>query len=311
MLASPFALNDMMHVDGVPHLTFEGLARVARAVILEFVRRAPTSEKEEYEYWNDFPNMLRAPLAPSMWIHIADKYTSDTAYVYLNGFAAQVEQNLLNPKQQITDIRAVTAKIETLLPGLAKPAQRHPLAALHFWFSYFLPREESNLSRQRIEKYIAELGSECVEGFFLYVFLNQLPPWPANACEAIFETYLRKRYDKKRLNVGTVLSAAGALTIAEMHRVAGDTASARRLIERAVDEFPGLSRLRVYEANLDATLPPILWEEILLPAHAEPTSPAGGKVPPKSTKLNRRLVDVGRAKRAPAIRPASRQRRIN
>ncbi|OBR53099.1 hypothetical protein [Paraburkholderia tropica] len=295
-LASPFVLVDMMHVDGAPHLTFEGLARVARAVILEFVRRAPTSEKEVYEYTADFPNLLRAPLDPSLWIHDADRYTPDTAHLYLNGFAEQVERHLLNPVQKLTDIRAVTAKIETMLPGLAKPEQRRPLAALHFWFSYFLPREESNLSRQRIERFIAELDSECVEAFFLYVYLNQLPTWPVTSCEAIFETYLRKRYDKKRLNVGTVLGAGGALTIAEMYRNAGDTAAARRFIARAVDEFPGLSRLREYEANLEATLRPVQWQQILLPAPVEPASPARGQVSAKSTKLNRRLVDARRAK---------------
>ena len=297
MLAHPISLGDLMPIDGVPHLTFEGLARVARAVILEFIKRAPTSEHEQYEYWNDFPNMLRARLASSEWLHQAEHYTQENAYDYLNGFLEQVEQNLLNPAQKFTDIRAVTAKIETLLPGLAKPEQRRPLTALHFWFSYFLPDEEREQSRQRIRKYIIELNSESAEAFFLHVFGNQLPPWPVEACEGIFETYLRKRYDRKRLNAGIVLGAAGALTIAEMYRLAGDDDDARRMVAQAVEEFPGFHRLHEYEANLESTLQPILWEQILFPAHAESQPPANANAQVKLAKLNRRLKEAGRIKR--------------
>ncbi|CAE6754022.1 hypothetical protein [Paraburkholderia nemoris] len=297
MLASPMALTDVMHIDGSCYLTFEGLARVARSVILEFVSRAPITEREAVSYWDDFPNLLKAPLAPSLWIHNADQYSAQFGYLYLNGFLQQVEQNLLNPAQQLTDIRGVTAKIETLLPSLAQPEQRRPLAALHFWFSYFLPDEERERSRERIGKFIRELDNECAEGFFLYVFGNKLPPWSVGSCETVFDTYIRKRYDKRRLNVGVVLGAAGALTVAEMYRLDGDESAARRLIARAVEEFPGIAHLREYEASLQPALEPILWEKILLQI---PTPSAGSPEHPharKLTKLNSRLLKTKRGAR--------------
>ncbi|QCP48327.1 hypothetical protein FAZ95_03480 [Trinickia violacea] len=288
LLASPMALTDLMHVDGVPLLTFEGLARVARSVILEFICRAPKTEYEEFAYVDDFPNLLRAPLAPSMWIHNAEGYSLQSAYLYLNGFLQQVEQALLNATP-VTDIRNVTAKIETLLPSVAKPEQRRPLIALHFWFSHFLAEEEKSHSRQRVSHFISELQTECPEGFFMYVYGGQLPPWTARSCEAIFETYVRRRYGEKKLNVGAVLGAAGALTIAEMYRLAGDDGSARRLIGRAVEEFPGIARLREYEASLDDSISPISWWKILWPEPQSSTSPAASERAKKLAKLNRRL----------------------
>jgi hypothetical protein len=288
LLASPRALTDLMTVDGMPFLTFEGLARVARSAILEFVRRAPTTEYEEFAYTDDFPNLLRAPLAPSMWIHNAEGYSLQYAYLYLNGFLQQVEQALANAAP-VTDIRDVTAKIETLLPSLAKPEQRRPLIALHFWFSHFLADEEMHDSRQRVANFIRELDTECPEGFFLYIYRGQLPPWKAENCEAIFEAYMRRRYGEKKLNVGTVLGAAGALTIAEMYRLAGDEAATRRLIARAVEEFPGVARLREYEADLGDSPSSIVWWKILFPEPEPSTSsPASGQTK-KLAKLNRRL----------------------
>ncbi|PXX38267.1 MULTISPECIES: hypothetical protein [Burkholderia] len=288
LLASPMALTDLMAVDGMPFLTFEGLARVARTVILEFISRAPTTESEEVAYMDDFPNLLRAPLSPSMWIYNAEGYSVQSAYLYLNGFLEQVEQALLSASP-VTDIRGVTEKIEVLLLSLAKPEQRRPLIALHFWFSHFLPKEERHRYRKRMDNFISELDTECPEGFFLYVYGGQLPPWSAESCEAIFDTYIRRRYGGKKLNVGTVLGAAGALTIAELYRLAGDEDSARRLIARAIDEFPGLARLREYEANIGDSVPPIAWWTILLPEPKSSKSSATGSQPNKLIKLNRRL----------------------
>lgn len=296
LLASPMALTDIIQIDGSPYLTFEGLARVVRTVILEYVSRAPTAERESVAYWDDFPNMLRAPLAPSMWIHNAEQYSHHVSYMYLNGFLQQVEQNLLNPSEPLTDIRAVARRIESLLPTLAKREQRRPLTTLHFWFSYFLPVDERDRSRERIEKFISELDTECAEAFFLYVFLNSLPKWSAESCEAIFETYIRKRYEKQRLNVGKILGAAGALTVAEMYRVSGNEVAARRLIARAVEEFPAIAQLRKYEASLKPSLEPIVWQQILLPSASSSSSVSNTSVK-RLTKLNRRIPKNKRVRR--------------
>lgn len=293
LLASPMALTDLMPIEGVPYLTFEGLARVARTVILEFIRRAPTTEREDFFYTDDFPNLLSAPLDPSLWIHNAEGYSVQSAYMYLNGFLQQVEQRLLNPNLRVTDIRGVTAKIEKLLPSLAKPEQRRPLAALFYWFCHFLGTEERQSAFGRQEKYIKELETECAEGFFLYIYEGSLPPWSADKCTALLELYIRKRYNKGQLNVGSILGAAGALTIAEMYRRSEDQDAARRLIAWAVEEFPGLAKLREYEASLDGPLQPVVWWEILLSTPALNSNLGDSNTPQKLSKLNRRLSNVG------------------
>ncbi|MGF6572502.1 MULTISPECIES: hypothetical protein [Paraburkholderia] len=102
LLAPPRFLTEVMHIDGTPRLTFEGLARGARSVILEFIRRAPTSKREEFDYTNDYPNLLRMPLAPNMWIRNPEVLTTDTTHLYLNGFFIEREQQRLHPTTPIT-----------------------------------------------------------------------------------------------------------------------------------------------------------------------------------------------------------------
>lgn len=292
LLASPNSLAEVLHIDGTPHLTFEGLARVARSVILEFIRRAPTSEREAFDYTNDFPNLLRMQLAPNMWIGNPAGLTPETTYLYFNGFLQEVEQQLLHPSTPITDLRKVTEKIGELLPALAKPEQRLPLVTLHYWFAQWLPDEERSAAMAKLGTYHQELDGESAEALFLYVFENRLPPWPAEQCEALFDTYFRLRYRDKRLNAGSVLGAAGLLAIAEKYRLADQDADARRLIGRAVEEFPGIVELREFESHLGEDLPSIGWWQVLLPERA-PSPPAKNAEQNKRlTKLNKRLVNA-------------------
>ncbi|SDI13108.1 hypothetical protein SAMN05216466_12774 [Paraburkholderia phenazinium] len=308
LLASPHSLAEVMHVDGSPHLTFEGLARVARSVIHEFVRRAPRSKREEFDYQKDFPNLLTMPLAPSMWIHNAANLTADSAYVYLNGFLHEVEQQQLNPSAPVTDIRKVTEKIDNLLPALAKPEQRLPLVTLHYWFSHWLPADERKKAISRLGTFLGDLEGESAEAFFLYVYEGRLPPWPAKTCEDLLDKYFKFRYRDKRLNVGSLLGAAGLLAIAEKFRLAEQDREARRLIARAVEEFPGMARLWEFESRFGEELPPIGWWEVLLPegvASAESKNMATGKT---LSKLNARLRPSAKP-RAPLHRRAVPQTR--
>ncbi|WP_175995725.1 hypothetical protein [Burkholderia stabilis] len=303
LLSSPHTLAEVTQVDGSPHLTFEGLARVARAVIHEFIRRAQRSEREEYDYQKDFPNVLMLPLAPSMWIHNPTPLTVDSAYVYLNGFLQEVEHQLLNPATPITDIRKVTERIDSLLPGIAKPEQRLPLVTLHFWFSHWLPHKEREKAISRLGAYLGELNAESAEALFLYVYQCRLPPWPAETCEALFNTYSRFRYRDKRLNAGSLLGAAGLLAIAEKYRLAEQDTEARRLITRAVEEFPGMARLREFESRLGEELPTIGWWEVLLPERVTSAESKNSAARKRLTKLNIRLRP-SKKPRAPVRRRA-------
>lgn len=208
--------------------------------------------------------------------------------VYLNAFFSEVERSLLDPSMPVTDIRGVTAKIESLLPSLAKPEQRRPMLTLHYLFCHCMPGAERSKSFERVKRFIPELSTPSSESFFLYVFEGRLPDWSAQSCEALLLAYFRRRYESGHLDVGALLGAAGALTVAELYRTVDET-SARRLVSWAVDQFPSIRRLREYEATLATDgFQPILWWKILLPEREIPPPPTTGQSR-KLEKLNGRL----------------------
>jgi hypothetical protein len=295
-LVSNPSFNDISIVDFKPHLTFEGLARVSRTVIREFIGRAPKTKQEQYEFTNAYPNLLRMQMAPQYWIHNANDFSHKNSYLYLNAFLSQVTEHLLDQTKKVTDIRAVTTKIEALLPTLAKPEQRRPMLLLYYLFIYCLPRNERSEAVERIRTYLSDLDTPSSESLALHTYEERMPDWQLNTTEEVLQNYMERRYSSEGLDAGPILGAAMALTVAEMYRPT-DEGSARRLISWAVDQFPGLRTLRKYETSLTANeLAPIQWRDILLPNKvSDATSPVTR--PKRLEKLNRRLASKSKCRR--------------
>lgn len=77
---------DTLPFDGVPALSLQGLKRLARHVVREFVSRAPTGVDEDFDYRAHLPGRLTLPLAPQYWIHYADGLTPARVPRIVEGF---------------------------------------------------------------------------------------------------------------------------------------------------------------------------------------------------------------------------------
>lgn len=68
-LTSPRHFREQVELlDRRTALTFQGLLRVVRAVILEYVRRRPQLDKEPCDYQRDIPNIVWGRWAPAAWV---------------------------------------------------------------------------------------------------------------------------------------------------------------------------------------------------------------------------------------------------
>jgi hypothetical protein len=69
-------------------LSIEGLNRLARQVIREFVAHAPTEQIDEFDYRTALPNLPRVELAPQYWIGSPDGLSKETAGLYFDGLVS-------------------------------------------------------------------------------------------------------------------------------------------------------------------------------------------------------------------------------
>jgi hypothetical protein len=264
--------HEAMIVDGQPTLTFAGIARVAHHVIETFVARAPKKETEEFDWRKDLPGMLTMQAASHNWVGNPQGFDATTAQQYLVAFIGQLVGRLLQPSATITDIRPVLEKVEALVPGLAKPAQRLPMLALYFTFNLVVPEDCRSAGHQKLlELYGGDFDVPSIISLAGHLVTGQNPQWPLLVMEELHARYFRERHHANTFELGPILEAAFTLRLAEQNRAAGDFTRALELIGFAVEICPKCVSLRNFEASIQLDeLVAIDWQAILLPAAAPP-----------------------------------------
>ena len=257
---------DTVLVDRVTLLTFQGLARLTRHVITEFVRRQPKMKKENYDYWDEQSGILQVPLVdfdPNYWIHKVDGLTVDSGRERLEGFLSQVVACLRQEHDaSVTDIQDMLSKTVKKFPNMNKE-QRRPFLALIILFNELVPHDSQMDGISKVDKkYIEVIESPSPEAMLVNLLLNETPNWHLDEHEKVYREYLISYSKKSGLKVPPSLVAGCALEIAERHRASGNIERARKLVTSAVENYPGHEPLYILERTLDPDKP-INWREIV------------------------------------------------
>lgn len=264
--------HEAIMADGKPTLTFAGLARVARHVINTFIARAPKTDTEEFDWMKDLPGTLQMEMAAESWLSDPRPFDVKSAQKYLSAYSQQVMGWLQQPTRPLNDLRPVLAKIETLLPGLAKPRQRLPLLALYYIFNWYVPEDlRTKRYPALIEAYESDFKDPSFVSLLAQLVTCQNPDWTLPQTEELHARYFRQRHYAETPQFGRVLEAAFTLQVAEQNRTAGNVARARELLAFAVDACPENADLRSFEASIPSDeVAEIDWHAILLPATRAP-----------------------------------------
>lgn len=258
--------NDLLIIDGKPTLTIQGLARVARSVICEFVSRSENVDREVYDFWPEVPGRLTAQISPAMWITNAQSYTVANARLYLNGYLSLLAQAWLTGSPLSADMRHVLKKIELLVPGTKKPRERLPMLALYYIFGSSCTPESYEYRHMLLRTYPADYFSPSIESLLAHLFAEEHPNWTVEESENLLAEYMKQRHHKNSNNFGPLFGAALTLFVAELHRATGDEPACRKLITQAVENFPNFPTLREFEARIkESAIQPIVIDEVLPP----------------------------------------------
>jgi hypothetical protein len=268
LLMGPFSHVETWDIDGHPTLTFEGLARLARHVITQFVQRSPKLERETFDWHSGLPNLLQMQLAPQYWIGRPEGYAALTATMWLQSFLTQVTATALRaPGAVLTDLTAILDKIETLQLDTVGPSPRRPMLTLYHLFIVVAGEKYSRAQHLGLlERYKTDFREPTVEELAINLVAGTEFRWNLSQLEALHDSYYRERRWKNSLMLGELLEAMFTLRLAEMNRMAANEIRARELITFAVEAFPGQHNIRALEQGLGLDkLAPINPRAILLP----------------------------------------------
>jgi hypothetical protein len=252
------------------HLTLQGLSRLMRSVIIEFVTRQPSIDIEPYNYHLERSGVVQMRLDPQYWVGRTQSEITDAGRDKLEGFLQQLASCLLRePNSVLTDLRPVLAAACEFVPRIEKRL-RMPYLALHALFNMHVAKQDSAEMSPAIEALIEqELGESSSEALIAHALSGQTVPWSLEIHRAAIHSYLRRRAAENGLRFPRTFEAAIALELADRYRCAGDMEECQAMMALAVENHPGHPGLLEFETNLQPTVP-ISWRDVMLPAAEQP-----------------------------------------
>ena len=254
------------------YLTLQGLSRLMRNVIIEFVACQPSLDREPYPgYYLERSNIIQLRMAPQYWVGNAEGDLLSAGRSKLEGFLEQlVSCQLREEGAVLTDLRPVLSVVADVVLG-AKRDPRLPYLVLYALFNMVVPVEQKAPVSEGVEKLIQQdLSQPSSEALLVYTVAGMAPGWTLEVHDQTIESYFKRRGSPSGLRFPRFYEAAVSLGLAERYRIAGDIVNCRRLVALAVESHPGHQRLVELEASIDLDTP-IRGADVLLP-RSEPES---------------------------------------
>lgn len=257
-------------IDDKKWLTLQGLSRLARHVIIEFVMRQKNIEKEPYNYSLERTNILQVYLAPEYWIAAPD-FSEGAGIRKLEGFLSQLKECLTNtPNAKVTDLTNVLDEFALRIDTL-KQVDKKAFLALYILYNAYLNNsfENREVRVKKVKRFIAKhedkISNPCVEGLIVTSLLTLSFEWNIEIHDKYLKQYFRERDKKLKIRCPDIFESGMILQLAERYRETGNEKIVLELIEMAVENLPSHKGLRHFEIEYKQQPQPIDSKEILFP----------------------------------------------
>ena len=269
LTVGPLVSGETIRTDGTTQFTFRGLARLARHVILGFVRDQPKLGHEPYDYQLERHGIVQLRLAPHYWVGRTEGVNLSSGIKRLQGFLDQLSSHLSNEKDAvITDLQPVLAKAEQLMAS-GEEKSRRPFLALYILFNALVGHDQRMANAGEIErKFGGDLQKPSVEVMLVYLILRASPDWRLSDYQSVIDQYFNQRNNRNGLRLPRTFEAGILLHTAEQYRLEGENSRAREMLSKATECHPGHKPLRETEENFvpDGAID---WFEIVFPGSAD------------------------------------------
>ncbi len=233
-----------------PMLTLEGLSRLARHVIRQYVDRAPDGTGEEFNWRAALPGLIHAHLAPQYWLWQHGGFDHDSAERYLTGFIEHLVG--LERSEPIADLTGVLEAIEQQVRGLQVGPARSAMLAIYLLWHRVTAAE---LHRPDAEAILAlaaeELAPPGMTGFAVSLLVGPTPDWTAQQWTELAADRVDQRRLRSHLQLPRGFDAALHVMTAERLLDEGRPDEANAAAARAVEELPGCEPLIAWEQAIE------------------------------------------------------------
>ncbi|MCF1459710.1 hypothetical protein FS827_00070 [Agrobacterium vitis] len=252
--------SDTAWVDGDTLLGLEGLTRLSRHVICNYVARAPKGVTENFNYRSALPGIIRGRLASQYWIHNAAGFDHKSAPDYLEGMLYFLIEGLSGRNEAgLVGMNSVLDRIEAITPSLADRDQRLPMVGMMALWNEFAPVGDRRALKSKLQKqFDTDLSEPSMAAFAVTLLAGQELPWDLDALCALSAARAVERSSNSAQPMPARIDAALNLLVADGLLDRGDRDAGLLELARAVETVPGLADLVRYEQRIRAGEDPTL-----------------------------------------------------
>lgn len=257
--------TETCRIENKTWLTLQGLSRLARHVITEFILRQVTVDKEPYNYSLERSNIMVLELAPEFWIWQID-FSRGSGAKKLEGFLSQIANCMERmPNSVITELTDLLTELEKRIDSL-HTEDKKSFIALYILYNYFIDQAQKiENSKEFSERHQNILFTPSATALIVHHIVNETPKWDLQTHYDCLITYFKERDNKLKFRCPKIFEAGMLLQLAERFRKFGDYAKSIYLIEMAVENYPEHNSLRQFEIDYKLENQEISWNRILLP----------------------------------------------
>ncbi len=250
-------------ISGEMLLSFQGLTRLAKSVIREFVSKQEKIDKDPCDYNLENPNLVRVKMCPSTWVTNSSQLNKENCSIYFAGFVNLIDEFYNDyPNKKIYDMRSVI-ELGFSQKKQLKNQQRLSIFAMAVIFESLVhPQYAPKITFS--EQDLAQIDAPSIESLIAHAVLGIDTKWSVTEHEKEFDNYYQKRLKKSGFHLSHKLEACLGLALAERYRVTGDHENAQIKLNLTAENFPSLKAVREVATNYDPNMA-INWIKIIYP----------------------------------------------
>lgn len=264
-LDRPTRYTETCRIANKTWLTLQGLSRLARHVLIEFVMRQNIIEKEQYDYHLERSNIMQVELAPEYWIWQLD-FSDGSGSQKLKGFLSQLASCMEHvPNSTVTELTEVLDEVERKIDSFKKEDKRAYIALYIAYYHFFSDPNKKEKHLKFIKYYEKQILIPCTEGLIITHLLSLTPSWDLQSHYDCITRYFKERDHKGKIRFPKIFEAGMILQLAERYRLNNNETKVIELIGMAVESYPEHAVLRQFEEDYKLESGTICWGQILSP----------------------------------------------
>ena len=246
---------DTIHVEKGTLLTFEGLSRLVRHVIQQFIYRQTVVDKEPYNYSKEEPGVIRARLDPKYWLHKPGDFSQRDGQKRLFEFCRQWMSRKRGEPQSISPLTDLLKQAMERWPKMNRRARVPFMVLTRLYNSIVPPSDQVAIPDECTSQFDFYRSDPSIEAMILALLTQVAPQWTVDDHKKALLGWLSGERRNGAFRIPSQMKAGLLLDLAERQRLSGNIDEARTLIGRAVENHPGDARLIQFERDFDHSAP--------------------------------------------------------